>query len=447
MRTRALGYILALTIVTALSAQVSWRQRTGNVGGFVATTAFAHDTRRDSYLSFRIDYRAWKYEMWQLRGTQWSKLSPKTFPVPSHMVYDPRRDRSVMYSYDAIKRTGSTWEWDGKDWTLRKGVNTPVTPRAYPLVYDPFRAVVTQLYDNGNTMAVRIYDGVSWKERKTTNAPSSRSGATYAISTSGALLLHGGVDARGGLVETWLLTGSRWIKFSGQHVGTRVNAGMCFDPTRNRFVLLGGRRSNSLVSLGDTWEWAGTWRQRLVNSSVARERPFMLWDPIRERSVAHGGAINWSAGGKFKRMILTSTYDYGPDRPARFKSYGRGCGSARTAPKLVELSRPWIGSSVGFRVDGVGASTPLVLFTGASMKQWGSLRLPLDLSALRMPGCFLNASVDLVTPTPKLVRYGIPNVRALVGLRYFHQVGAIDAAANAAGLVLSSGAELVLGEG
>lgn len=447
MRTRFLTAVLALS--ATLVAQVRWKQRTASRTQSLSSFTFAHDTRRDVYLNLVYDYVARKLEMWQLRGNTWSMLAPKTMPVfnGAKTVYDPRRDRVVLLAL--LGNRSETWEWDGTDWKLRTGVQTPLLLGNFQLVFDDARAVVTSVSGVGNRIVVHDYDGVSWKQRQVTNAPSPRHQFACAFSHSGALLLFGGANTTTFVAETWLLAGSRWLQIPGPGPAGRVGAGMCYDPTRHRFVLMGGRTVSGrmVVTLSDTWEWNGKWTERQrTNSTLAREGHFMLWDPIRERSVAFAGNYTWGGGDVIKSSPLDSSFDYGPDRPARLTSYGRDCQSTRTAPRVAEVTRPWIGEALAFSVTGVAASTPLLLLTGSSRTQWGNLQLPLDLTP-GMRGCFLNTSPDLVAPIQTLVRYVIPSDRRLVGLRYFHQVGAIDAAANAVGLVLSSGVELQVGEG
>jgi len=447
MKTRILPAVLVLSATVA--AQVSWKQRTPGRTQSLASLTFAHDTKRDVYLSFAFDYSTRKKELWQLRGTSWSKLSPKTMPVfdVGETVYDSHRDRVVLV---AIKYNGpsETWEWDGADWKLRVGVPTPLGS-GFELVFDDNRGVVTAVTAIGNKVGVLDYDGVSWKQRTVTNAPIARSHFSCAVG-DGSLLLFGGLSGSIYLAQTWVLAGNRWIQVPGPVPPNRIGAGMCYDPTRQRFVLMGGRTvgDKTITTLSDTWEWHGKWTEReRTNPVIARESHFMLWDPIRERSLAFSGAFTSGGGDVIKSFSLDSSFDYGPDRPAHVTDFGRGCASAQTAPRIEALTRPWIGESLQLSVTGVTTSTPLLLFTGSSRTRWGSLKLPLDLTIAGMPGCFLNTSAELVMPVQAPVQYSLPNDRGLVGLRYFHQIAAIDAAANAVGLVLSAGVELQLGEG
>jgi hypothetical protein len=93
----------------------------------------------------------------------------------------------------------------------------------------------------------------------------------------------------------------------------------------------------------------------------------------------------------------------------------------------------------------------LALF-GSSITQWGSLRLPLDLTPFGAPGNSLYVSPDLMLLL--LPRYGgytsailpIPNQQSVVGVVLFIQTMHPDAAANALGWVFSAGREIRIGD-
>lgn len=83
---------------------------------------------------------------------------------------------------------------------------------------------------------------------------------------------------------------------------------------------------------------------------------------------------------------------------------------------------------------------------GFSDKTWGSLNLPLSLTALNAPGCNLLVSYELPLPTTTddggnaRVDLAIPSDKLLKGRQFFNQFAIFDRTANGLGIVWSNGA-------
>jgi hypothetical protein len=100
-------------------------------------------------------------------------------------------------------------------------------------------------------------------------------------------------------------TGTTWQTLSPPvRPQARYQYGMCFDSTRNVFVLFGGH--NATTTFGDTWEFDGvTWTERtLPNSPPAREEMVLLYDADLHRTILFGGH-NTGTGA-----ILGDTWTY-----------------------------------------------------------------------------------------------------------------------------------------
>lgn len=136
------------------------------------------------------------------------------------------------------------------------------------------------------------YDGLqsNWTQR-TVTGPSARGYAQAAFDASrGVMVLFGGYDNSFSLLnDTWEWNGMSWTRrMPSVSPPGRVNAGMAYDPVRQRVVLFGGEGSGSL---SDTWEWNGTmWTQRSVTGPAIASTA-LIYDPVRSRLVAVGGML------------------------------------------------------------------------------------------------------------------------------------------------------------
>lgn len=134
-----------------------------------------------------------------------------------------------------------------------------------------------------------------------------------------------------------------------------------------------------------------------------------------------------------------------------YTTYGNGCAGTLGAPTLAARagSRPVPGSALvvdlGHLPNGAG-----ILITGLSNQTNGSAPLPLSLTPFGMIGCQLWTEAML---TNLLVGSGttatwtllIPSSPGLLGLQFYNQGAAFDAAANPAGLTLTNAGAATIG--
>lgn len=129
-----------------------------------------------------------------------------------------------------------------------------------------------------------------------------------------------------------------------------------------------------------------------------------------------------------------------------FRSFGSGCGRASGIPQLDAngSSVPVAGGSFSLKLSSLPAGAPTTMMLGLSNQQSGSIALPLDLTFLGAPRCFLLVSAEAVyslanTNGVALWTIDIPRNTQLVGLRFFNQGLVLDASANGLGIALSNG--------
>lgn len=354
--------------------------------------------------------------------------------------YDRKRDR-VVCLIEVLGARFETWEWDQSSWrrSVTSSSQTLASSEA-DLLWDEARQRIVHVHNGtpgSGRFGVYEYDGRAWTERRLAAAPATATSYSSAIDDAGRILLYAIDDVRQ-TPSCWWMDGGRWLAVTGTVPPSRTSAALCFDPTRRRFVLHGGQWQRQ--GFAETWEWNGSWQQRKSAGGPARWGHSLVYAEDEARLVG---------GFTFLRSSGIRTHDevfgYRVLQPARASAFGTACGGPN-APTLDVKHLPWIGEDAGLTITSASSASASLLFTGASRQRWGSIPLPLDLSAAGMPACSLLLSPDLAlaTTTPT-IRYRIPPQSGLVGTSYFHQVASLVRSANPAGLTWSKATELRIG--
>ena len=96
-------------------------------------------------------------------------------------------------------------------------------------------------------------------------------------------------------------------------------------------------------------------------------------------------------------------------------------------------------------------SSTALLFLGASDKNWGPIKLPLDLSPFGAKGCAILAGGDALFATPidkkgdATLQISIPLDVKLCGLNFYNQYLVLDPKANGLGWVATNAGKATLG--
>jgi hypothetical protein len=128
-------------------------------------------------------------------------------------------------------------------------------------------------------------------------------------SKRGRFVVYGGLDGAGGTRygDHWEWDGTAWHEIrsaQGQLPGPRDHHAMVYDPVRERIVLHGGsviiskytaasgaeQVSGSVVWYEDTWEFDGTaWKVFSGKGPGTRAHHCMVYDPLRKMTIVAGG--------------------------------------------------------------------------------------------------------------------------------------------------------------
>ncbi len=436
-------------------------------------------------------------EHWRLEGEEWLQVGPflQRLTGMGPARFDPTRSRHLT-----VDRTGRVAARDlatGKWRVLTVADSLPVGVSGYAWDLDLARdRVVLHGAPNLLSQAGRTFlwesDTARWTEASPPHpGPVAVQGAMAYDLHRRVVVCVGGVAGRVASGNVWEWDGQDWREFAPPTGPThRYHPGLVYDPDRRVSVLFGGQNAN------DTWEWDGTsWTLRnpgdpLLDGNAA----FGVYHIARRRVLASlhslptqwqrfaewdGDAGTWSVVTTAGKAIQPSTsvlpayvpptaellalanegwdgnWSLSSADPAEALPYGAGCrGSDGNTPTLSAdpLHLPWAGDRFDLLVQDYSASSRLgAILLGDSDSHWSGEPLPFDLGTAGLPGCALLAAPDLFLPITLTVGPTTWSVTlaadpALIGLRLFAQAAVQDFAANPAGLVVTNGVALRMGD-
>lgn len=244
---------------------IAWTQRTTPV----APNAFegfglAYDSARQVIVLFGGQGASgYVAETWEWDGNAWMQRAPTVSPSPRGFVamcFDSGRNVVVLHGghQPGSDPLADTWEYDGQTWALR----TPSGPSTggrheHQMVYDSVRGCCVMF---GGSMGIDgstwTYDGAEWTQFSSPSGPPGRRRHSMAFDGErGVVVLFGGrADSGPFLTETLEWNGAEWNAGLAAGPSAREYAGMAYDAVRRVTVLAGGQFLPSY--LADTWELA-----------------------------------------------------------------------------------------------------------------------------------------------------------------------------------------------
>ena len=391
-------------------------------------------------------------QTWTWNGSVWTQETPSVTPAMDYRTgcYDSVRQVVVMVVGN--QSTGlKTWEWDGSDWLLRATGGLP--PRGgFSMVFDAAHSV--SLLFGGNTGSdynqadMWAWNGTSWVQ-VSNGGPTPRSGAAMAFDAlHQKVLLFGGLGPMGSspvsLGDTWEWNGTYWFNHFGL-VGppARRYAAIAYDSYRQRVVMSGG--GTQMGTLTDVWEWNGSaWSQK-----------FPVGNP---GTLANGFVYDDQRGVMVTRTNAPSpqTWEYLDDSgaAATFVTYGSGCAGPDGVPALSNVggSVPRLGSVLQLQLTSLPPSplNAVVGIIGFDNTQWNGSPLPVDLSPLGFTGCqawLAPQILEIVTNASGTAAWNvtIPMNSFYLGDDVFFQALVLLPGWNPAGFVISNAGHGVMG--
>jgi hypothetical protein len=126
-----------------------------------------------------------------------------------------------------------------------------------------------------------------WTQR-TNFGPGPRNASSMAFdSNRNRVVLFGGSNTNGSLGDTWEWDGSFWTQMEDIGPAPRFASAMVYDSARQVSLLFGGTNKEPL---GDTWQWDGAdWTKLSESGPSPRVSHAMAFDSTRNRTVLFGG--------------------------------------------------------------------------------------------------------------------------------------------------------------
>ena len=244
------------------------------------------------------------------------------------------------------------------------------------------------------------WDGSNWNQLTPITSPSARSSASMAFdSSSGQLILFGGFDGTVALNDTWNWDGSNWNQLTPiTSPLARQDHSMAFDSSTEQLILFGG--INISVFFSDTWNWNGNnWTLLTPTSSPsARTQASMAFDAAKGQLILFGGISKLSR--------LNETWNWGLPQPT------------------VAVVSPNIGSTSGgesVTITGTNFLCSAVVNFGANPATQVVIDSPTQITVISPPGTgTVNVTVttpgggtSVITPSDEFTYVAAPTVNGI----------------------------------
>jgi hypothetical protein len=395
---------------------------------------------------------------WHWDGDRWHELVSTNTPRARYrlaLAHDALRDRTVLFGGDAGQcvELGDTWEWGAAGWQQMSPATSPGSRVFHAMAGDARRGRIVLFggTQRGTVLAdTWEWDGTDWVARGFGPPGRFTHGMAYD-SARGVVVVFGGRSSLGDLNDTWEWDGTTWRQpLPARAPSPRTQFAMGYDEFRSRTVVYGGMTFDGSSVFDETWEWDGVlWRQRANTSPPgARVAASLAYDESTRRSIVHGGYVR--SGGIIASNTAMLTWALAAVLPADSAPYGSGCPGSAGVPLLTMHGHPWIGVRVQLDLTQLPATAPGSILLGSSDSMWLGVPLPADLGSIGMPGCWLRTGGETIVSLQAsggaaTFRFDVPVLVELVGNRFFVQGLAVDAAANALGVVVSNGVAMTVG--
>lgn len=232
-------------------------------------------------------------DTWTWNGLRWQQEQPASSPSRRAFpaaAYDRERQEIVLFggigiddNGQAFKKLGDTWNWNGETWTRRQPATSPPVRNGAGMVFDEARGEILMFGGDGTSTPNQclakpmnicidvdgqggtpgdladtwVWDGQTWTQRTTANAPDPRSNMGMAYDPARRrVVLFSGVNIGGLFWDTWTWDGTDWTEVTpAEQPAPRFSPSMAYDRALDRVVLWGGHRITYLGA--DTWAWDG----------------------------------------------------------------------------------------------------------------------------------------------------------------------------------------------
>ena len=378
---------------------------------------------------------------YSLDNTTWTKQFSVNNPMPrtdASLLLDPVRANNLLFGGRNPLGTAlnETWTWQNSQWNYLPLAVAPTPRSGHRMVFDP-AANVGLLFGGKDALGNARNDfwqwnGTAWSQLTPAILPPARSlhGFAYDALRQRAVLV-GGIDGATRIDDVWEWDGAVWSQITpttgpGGFIwtpGARSGHGLAYDPRSERVVVHGGETASGCRQ--DVWSWQGTqWTLHTATTAVpsARTGASLWYDPAVNQLRLFGGGCGTSYTNDLWALSLP-VY-------ARSSNYGQACVGSLGTPTIavVAPSAPIVGTTVNVQMTNIfGLFFPAFAALGFQRATFGGIPLPLELTVVGLPGCWLQNSADqvltLTPPVGGIVNWPLPlpNSAQLLGSEIFLQ--------------------------
>lgn len=427
------------------------------------------------------------FSTWIWDGSAWSLSGAGEQPTPGHVVYDSWRGELLQVGGTSLLGVahGDMWTRRNQQWLRDPSGAFPFQPRRWPsVVFDSWRGRVV-LFGGGEldpgagaTYSTAIakgtyeWDGAQWHDVSPPNTtypfhPQQTYRSAVAFDRQrGRTVVYGGEYVSPGfnqeLSDTWEWDGVAWQLMAPATVPPPAPyVSMAYDNVTGLCWLHSG---------GQLWTWDGidwtaagavtiadpVWSIRLVEDR-ARDKLVMLtlngsyelqggsWMPVGSRRSTGAAAFDL-AEGAIIGIDNGATFAFGDPAAATIAPFGAGCSGTSGVPVLHGDRPPRLGTTLPLRIENAASGVSVGLL-GGDVATYAGLQLPVDLTAIGMPGCELRTAID-ASQVVAGASWSIPlpaGATSLLGAVFRVQALVLDAPANAFGAVMTNGVALRIG--
>lgn len=434
---KTLAFSLLLTSAMA-TAQSSWQQ-VAFLGAPAPNGGSAWDSARGRVVAFggqlgnteQAVTREWD-------GSAWVTITTGNSPSPRNrtaMAYDEARGETVLFG-GGNSFGNDTWVYDGSNWTQKFPATNPPVRFGSAMAYDKVRQVVVMVGgfvpSGQDANDIWEWNGTNWTQRPPNGGQPLPRGAHRMVfdESINEVVLVGGfrTQANQTTTDTWSWNGNNWTLYSPLPGTSRCDQALAYDSTRQRVVMYGGTNilSGAQTQLDDTWEWwGGQWTQRSpINWPGDRSSATVAYIPTTNRFLLAGGHT-------FPSVASPNTWTYGPTQLGSSTPTGLAC-AVTSGTQIEAVTMPYLGMPFTQAITNAEPTAAIGLMVfGSSWTTYGGLPLPLELSSIGAPACFLNASLDvantvLLSNGSGDITWNIPNIPTAAGFSFATQGVVLD---------------------
>ncbi|HEX9243524.1 MAG TPA: hypothetical protein VF875_13865 [Anaeromyxobacter sp.] len=260
----------------------------------------------------------WCGTEWEWNGSVWTQVVAPNAGPPSVSgvtpVYDPVRDRVVLFGGQGASYSSGTYLWDGVQWSNASPGTVPAARANYAAAWVPNGSYIWMANGEdagGPIAAAHWWSGANWFNYLTYPTARTRSAmATSTRTTPGAVLFGGRDGSFTAMCDTWEYISPSWTSVRNFACGTSVDPSARYGHAMVRaagfgpfatpvVVMFGGLATSAVVN--DVWHWSGStvgsWSLASADGTPSVTKPprrteaGLLFDAARNRVLMSGGNL------------------------------------------------------------------------------------------------------------------------------------------------------------